>query len=767
MLMKVSSDDNIANRKGGWLEENNVLELSTFLTIVRRRAKLIWVTIGIAIALALIFVATTRPLYTATATVLIDSRNAKVFDQNQPISLLDLGLDTSNIDSQVEILKSEKVALTVIKSLNIADLPEFNEPNNIVVGAIKAVSKGVKSLLSLSPEAPLLEDGVPRDVVEDFVDRLEVKRVNQTYVLTLSFRSRDPEMAARITNEIANAYLNEGLNAKYDSVKRASAWLQDRLQELRREALASDQAVQKFKAEHDLFAVSGSNGQLLSEAQMAEVSERLSAARNEVVEKTAKSDRIRQIIESGQTDATIVDALNSEVINKLRDQYTQASAREADITRRLGSDHLAAVKLRDEMKEMKRLMLSELGRFDEIAKSEVDIARKKVIDLEATLARAKVGATVTNKDQVQLRELERDAETYRNLYASFLDRYKTAMQMESFPVTEARVLSAATPPRLKSHPKTVLVLLLAGIGGITLGIGLALLRELVDRVFRTPNQIQSVFGAPCLGVLPILAAGRAGATQQALAPKPGVVNTLAAGLGIYRYSVTEPMSRFAETIRAMRVAIDFPPVGLKVQVLGIVSSVPGEGKSTTASNLAQHLASAGKKVLLVDGDLRNPSLSKSLTANRTKGLLNMIIDGDELATTIYVDPVTNLYFLPADGGRQILQSIEVVASQRMSELVSELRGRFDYVIIDLPPIAPVVDVKAMAGLVDAFLYVVEWGKTTFSTAEHALNSVPDVSTKLLGVVLNKTNLKALSLYTSDGSDGYYNYGSFSDYAHVD
>jgi succinoglycan biosynthesis transport protein ExoP len=231
-----------------------------------------------------------------------------------------------------------------------------------------------------------------------------------------------------------------------------------------------------------------------------------------------------------------------------------------------------------------------------------------------------------------------------------------------------------------------------------------------------------------------------------------------------RYVVDEPLSAFAEGFRSIKLAVDISGSIRDQKVIGVTSTLPNEGKSTVSSNFAQSIALAGKKVLLVDGDLRNPTLTRALVGDAKAGWREVLAGNADLANTVCLDGETNLAFLPAVIGRRSAYTNEVLASDAFRVLVDNLRSIYDYVIIDFPPLAPVVDVRAALHVVDSFLYVVEWGKTSKSLVERQLAVAQELHERLLGVVLNKTNVKLFQRYETTG---YYDKQYYGSYGYTD
>lgn len=745
--------------------EAGLLSVDNLLAILRRRALLLAVAIAAMLVVGFLYILTTKPMFGATALVYLDIENAQVAGSSDasvpgmPASLSDV-----DVNSQLQIIQSEKIALSVIEQLGVNDAEEFRRPQNLIVQLATRGMGVIRSMVRLGPPQRAVEEaGVPRGVVEEFSRRLFVDRIDDTFVLAIGFTSEDPQRAADVANAVANAYLEEKLDARYDSVRRASTWLEGRLAELREKAVASDLLVQQYKREHGIIDTNTGSGQLLSDTQLTDISARLVDAQKETATKRARYDQIAQMIASGNPDASVVDSLANSVINELRQQYSRVAQQEADISRRYGAEHEAAQKARRQMEDITGLILRELGRIEQVYKSDLEVALKQEADLSQQLEAFTARSTDIAQARVRLRELERNAQADQNLYESFLDRYKSALQQQSFPITDARVLTEASPARKKSSPKTVMTLALSGVAGLALGLMLALGRELADKTFRTPSQIERLLGISCLGVLPRLSRRHARRPLSARNDNPAG-RVLARDLGVFQHVVKAPLSRFAEALRSVKLAIDFAPGEGGMRVIGVVSSMPGEGKSTAAMNIAELIAASGSSVLVIDADLRSPTLTREITPNASAGLFEFLVNNAQINDLIYADETRRLKFLPAAGKGGAGQKTDLIGSGKMAQLLTAARQTYSYVIIDLPPLAPVIDAKAIAGAVDGFVFVVEWGATSTATVADALHNAPLVNQKIIGCLLNKADERSLRLYTyTAGNSEYYHHEKFSSY----
>ena len=782
------------------------------LDFIHRQYRVIGITAAFFVALGLVYVFTATPRYTATATMLIDTQDTHLFQQQSMFSDIPIAIDAGTVESQVQILKSEKVLLTVIKNLNLTKDPEFVGPSG---GLVSAILGAVDSLFASS--GPPSEFALTRGALGVLRSRLDVQRVGLTYVITISFQSLSPDRAAEIANAIANAYIDDQLDAKYQTARRAGTWLQDRLRELREQAATAERAVVMFKDKNNIVEAGGRS---MNDQQLAELNSELVMARSQTAEARAKVGRVQAVLNSNTPesaiDATVADSLKDDVIQKLRSQYLELSQRESDWTVRYGSGHLAVVNLRNQMGEIQSSIRNELQRIAQSYQSDLNIAERHEVSVQQQLDQAVSQSQVNNQSEIALRELESQAQTYRALYDNFLQRYMESVQQQSFPFTNARVISAATRPLGPSHPRTLLALALAAMAGLGFGIGAGTWREFADRVFRTSAQVETLLQSDCIALVPVVkdaaqqnargseglqshlrtfftamtgAAQKAGlpslgrqwsnsdaagpvandAVEKAdfagsgrkaqrvknlKSPDPGQQRIVVAP-GPLSIIVDAPFSAFAEAIRSIKVAIDLSPAtGAGGKIIGFTSSVPGEGKSSTACAVARLIAQAGSRVLLLDCDLRNPSLSRSLSPRSATGLLDVLSGKSTLEQAMWLDDATNMSFLPVGTKARLAHSSEIIASAQTRSFFEKLRHSYDYIIVDFAPVMPIVDVRASMHLVDSYAYVVEWGRTRTEHVEQALQSARGVYEHLLGVVLTKVDLASLGRYDGHGV-GYY------------
>jgi polysaccharide biosynthesis transport protein len=386
------------------------------------------------------------------------------------------------------------------------------------------------------------------------------------------------------------------------------------------------------------------------------------------------------------------------------------------------------------------------------------------------------------EEQAKLSELRANARTYRRLYDSFLERYAEAGQQRSFQFGAGQVVSPALPPAFKSKPNAVLVVPIAVFGGLCIGLGIAAFAELSDRTFRTPEHVAERLKIDCLGALEWirppkrslalserfrtfrtpehfaerLKIDRLGALEwirkwplaerflerfRSRLAAPQLIHS-----ALFAYVLKNPASHFAETIRSIKLSCDLLLREQPSGIVGFTSALEGEGKSTVAANFAQLLSRAGRKVLLLDADFRKRTLSRSMTPRASKGWCDLALEcasGEEVLRT---DDASKMHFFPLLEMPEPFESMEFLASESVRTMFEVLRRHYDYIIVDLPSLESPTDVRASTVMIDAYVLVVEWGKTSTETVQCALASAQGVHRELLGAVLNKADLRLMHHY---------------------
>jgi succinoglycan biosynthesis transport protein ExoP len=698
---------------------------------LRRSWRIVLTGTAVVLGLAVIYLIVARPGFTASSVVMVDVQAAAPFQEQA--GAVDSAYSNGLAESEVEILQSMGLAREVVRMLQLQDNKAFLANGGSRVGwALGLLSR------PFTASAPATATSRETAAAEILGHMIRVRRVGLSFILELDVTSDSADLSAQLNNALVDAFVLSGIEAKTANTKRASVWLQQRIAELQGQATAADRAVQDFKAEARI--VDTDKG--LMEAQhIGELTTQLVLARARVADATARR----------------------AVIIHLREQYVDAADQAAQLTARVGPNHDSVVQLRLRMQDLKLQIRSELDRIAQGTESDYKVALANQSDLQRQLDGLVTEAEKTNYSMVRLRELQSAADTYKALYADFLQRYTEAVQNQSFPISNIRVVTRAETPLRQSSPHAALVLGVALLAGIAFSLTAALVWESFDRGIRTAALVLSGLGLPCLGMLPALkltaSDARARRWEGAVA-NASVDPRLIAAPAILRQVMLRPFSSYGEAIRGLRFKLarrsDSPRDG---GVIGFASAQPGEGKTTVAANFAFFLAGAGFRTLLVDWDLRRQALSQTLSPGRQSGFADVVAGAVDLDAAMWRDTTTGLSFLPAAGfgttpGAGGLREPDMILAT-FGELLTSLRDRFDYIIVDLPPLSPVVDTAVAARLVDGIVIVVEWGRTPLAIVQDSIAQSQIDRERLRGVVLNKVDFDKVGQYyapaQADGS----------------
>lgn len=745
------STGQIAPDDGSRLGGMSIIQLRDFF--VREWRLLLGGTLA-AILLGAAYVATSPYRYTAYADMIIDTKRV-TWTQSEMASE-NRSVDDSSVESEMETTKSEKVALNVIDRLNLREDPEF-------AGSSPGRLRRLVAFLTFSSAAPrkLSQAEATRSALDTLKSNLRVTRLGRSYVEQIAYTSLDRDKAATIANAFADAYIEDQLQAKFEATRRASVWLEQRIEELRKQASDAYKAVQDFKSQNSIII--GVDGKLASEVELDQLGIALAKARADTSQARAKVDRIAGVLEQRADnrgnlripDPVVTDALSSPVITKLRQQFLEDQNKESEWSMRYGPEHQAAKNLRAEMAALQRAIWDELSRIAESYKSELQIAKSQEDAIDKRMIEVFQRSGSTRQSQVRLRELETAANTYRGIYETFLSRFTQSVQQQSFPSTEARVVTLASPPPAPSSPKSFSAIALAAILGFAVSVAVAFARQQMNRQIHTRAQLENLVGTSCLAVLPAFSR-----PQNEIPPKTTNKKLLTKGrptldsTAYRQLSEAAPFSATAEALRYIKVAIDLHPGNAKI--IGLVSALPGEGKTTVSIGFAAFAAKNRARVLVIDADLRNPSMTRSLGYSNEPGLLSMVTDKTSFDELVIKDTRLNFDFLPSSTQTKPSNSSDVLNSAPIVEMLKSAKTKYDYILVDLPPILPVVDVKAVSHLFDAFVLVVEWGNTSTDEVLKAVSS-SSIAERLLGTVLNKANETVMRRYEgySDRRIGYY------------
>ena len=722
-------------------EGGGAMSLDRAISAIRKRLKLVLLLPFVAAALVAAVVWMMPNRYDASSIIQIDPRQKSITNIEGVVA--DMKGDQPSIESEVEIIRSRPIILQVIQTLNLRSDPDFAATPL----SARLLSKlGFKSPAGAA-DTPSRAAGKPHDQIADilkldepglskpehdevavaFLDRLKVMRVRNTLLIDIRFSASESVKAARIANTIAEIYLKDQLDSKTRAASTASGLLEEKIEEMRRKVSEAEHKVEQWKAEHNVF---DSEGQVLSEKHLGRLMEQTVNARNLTAEARAKYEQVQKLARAGDGGAAIADVLQSNTVRLLKEQLATATRRSAELKTKYGPKHPDILKIDAEVNEAQTQLAAEVERLVSNLKNEYEVAEGREQQLKQSLTQLKSQQVVTKDAGVDLKDLEREASTSKQLFEALLSRYKQTSETQGFQLPDVRIVERADAPLFPASPKRKQLVVLSTAASLVLSAALAILLELMAPGISRSEDVERVFEVAHLSSVPVMASE----DQDAADPSKAV-----------RLIVAEPTSAFADAIRNARRALDMRRVSANPRIVLLTSTVAGEGAELMASNLAHHYAMSGTRVLLIDADMRRQPLTRQLANGRQVGLLEQVTNNRPLEGAILRDALTGLYFLPAIGPNPTALSVpEVLGSRAFGDAINDLRGRFDTIILSAPPLLPVIDGRILADYADQIVFVVAWQRTPRQLVKKAMKTLGYNEKKVAGVMLNEVSLDAMS-----------------------
>jgi polysaccharide biosynthesis transport protein len=760
------------------LQDNRLstADLRSIIGILLRNLRIILLIPMIAGAIAYGILHFVQPQYKSTTEILaIDTKRTNDAAGDKRLSVFDV--DQAALASEIAVIMSQSVATRVVKQLNLDTDPEFLHTSfeAFIDSAGRLFKTNQTSKYSLEAVSPDLELAT----YELRERHLKVERQGLSYVLAITATSTDASKAQRIATAIAQAYVETQREILIEGRQRAVKLLDQRLVELRDRVLEAESAIEKLKAANGL--IDTGNGTNTGTQAIGESNSQLSAAQADVAEKKARYEQARSIVEKKGDIQSIPEVMSSPVIVQLRAQRSEASRHEADLRSRFGDRFPEVVSAQSQVGEVNAAITAEVHRIIENMKNSYAVAVQRELAIKASFEQK----TLQRGDStavVKLAELKRKADADRKIYEEFLVRVNDLQQISTLDQPGIRIITAASIPSAPSYPRKTLVYLLVVVFAFAFAVALAFVLEYLDPGFNTPAQVESALKAPVLGMVPRLGKVRAGPRSKNRLPKAVWTSRLneairkipataaqrlpwkeaprrerATRIAPLRALITSPSSNTSEAIRTLRTVLALGAEGDVPRVFLVTSSMPSEGKSTFSLLFSVSAAISHNRTLLIDCDSRRGSSSKTMELGRRRGLTDYLRGRVELSDIIYHKKDLNLFVLPC--GTAVKDPAELLASPRMCELIAHLRQQFDYIVLDTPPILPVVDAAVLAKRVDKILFVIQWQKTPRRCVMEAVKALPTEARSIASVILNNVDQKRLQSYGYGYGLGY-NYGGY-------
>jgi capsular exopolysaccharide synthesis family protein len=702
--------------------------LSYWRVIVKRRWMVLSVAASVLLLAAMITLLTT-PMFRAVATLQIERDTIQVV-QVEGLQPVESPAERDFHQTQYELLQSRSLAGRVIGDLGLLQDPVFLESQK---------PSGLAALLRLVTAAGVPADETPAaraareqsEAVDWFLRHLSVEPVRNSRLVHIAFESPDPEFSARVINATAEAFIAANLERRMDASSYARDFLETGLADMKARLEDSERRLVAFAVEEQLVDLEGAGS--LAAQQLGEINTALA---------TAQDQRIRAEARWRQAEAAgglgVPEVLASQVIQNLQETRARLMA---EYQEKLGVFQPGFPEMRQlqgRIDEVERQLESEARTIKASLESEFRAAQANENLLRERIAALRAEVLDVRGRSIQYDILKREVDTNRQQYDALLQRYKEVGLVGGIGINNISVVDRAEVPRDADSPRTLLNLAIGLLLGLALGVLLALLVEYLDDTVKTPDDVERLFGLPVLGVIPKL--------KDDMTPEE-------AGLDV--------RSAFAEAHRSLRTALQFTTDRGVPKTVLVTSANMGEGKSTTSLSLARAFAQLGKSVLLMDCDLRNPSLHKRVPeASNAQGLSNFLTGAIKPAELVQATPIENLSFSAC--GPLPPNPAELLAGARMGALLTIAAAKHDIVMMDGPPIMGLADAPILSHVAAGTVLVIEAGRTRVGMVSAAIKRLAAARARVLGVVITKYDAKKAGYgygYGYGYGEDYYAYGS--------
>ncbi len=702
--------------------EDDEINIRGLFGVLRRQAKLIAMTVVVIMAAAFLYVYTLTPMYSASTLIQVDPVDKNLLATEQGFQ--NSNLNNVRVDGEIVILKSDAVALRMVQAADLMNDPEFG------IGA-ETADQSAAILL--------------KTVIQNIQDATQVTRQGATYLISASITAQSPARAAELTNALADAYIGNQIATKVDRIEKVAMILRSRLGEARQALAASESAFNDFITEN-MDTIESETGR----SDLAALNADFAAIKAQSEQKERRLGALERGLES-QNWASIAETLQSDMISSL-DRQRAAAAQQLEAA---ANGTQASIDLRRELARIDEELNRETTAAVGTLRAEVSGLRAQIGDTQARIRQTVLGGDLPPALLTKIYELQQSASITRAQYDTFLTRLRDVELQAELQVADARIVSPALPPLKPSSQNKRIILLYAGILALGLGVGLAFLNEFFIGGFTSEAQLANGLQMPVAARIP------------AVSPIVPEARPLAAP-SVAQIYVDQPMSAYAESIRRLRVGLDqslrwrdkAPAPDMKSgKVIMVTSTLPNEGKSNTALALGRAYADSGLRTAIIDCDLRNPRLHRILGVEPNAAMLAYLTDGQDdgdFENMYQQDYASDLEVL-VGAGRSNVPTDQLLVGPRFSQLIKVAREGFDIVILDTPPLLPLVDGLYLAHYADVVALVVKWASTTQQDVRSVLPALFDAKKETVEVlaVLSQERSGKLGYYRKYAS--YYGY----------
>ena len=717
-----------------------------YLRMLYRRRWLAGTAFLVVFLSAFIYAVTATPIYEATARLQIEIETPNVTNFREVVPNARWGMRSEFYRTQYEILRSRSLARTTIDRLALWDHPVlaggaetvFNPVAWAIGKARQAASFPLRYFSAvLVPESPpaggaggaetlrtRAETRAETRAINAFLARLNVNPVRDSRIVDVTFRSPAPQFSATVANTLAQAYIDQDLAFRHTSSRDASGWLRQRLDEQRRSVEAAELAMQRYREENR--AVSLDEGQNVIAQELSDLNAAATRATTERIAKEARYREMRFVEDDPEALDRFPEIVGNTFIQERKLRLADLRREESGLAEELGDLHPDLISIRSAVRDAEVGLDAEIAKIVDSVRTDFEIARSLELQLQDALQQQTSEALALDRAGIEYGVLTREADSARRIYESLLRRADETGVTSELQASAIRIVDAAEVPLWAARPRRGRTALFGLFGGLLVAVGLVSVVGYLDNRLKTPEDVREFLGQPCLGMLPTVPRGRCGDGRLLL------------GSGA--------PEDFASTVRTICTGVFFSSSAEGCRSVVVTSSEPGEGKSVLACSLAVAMAHSGQRTLLVDADMLRSQVHAYWEQDAVPGLSDLLVGQAKADGAVRKSDVEGLWLLPA--GTESPNPTALLASSRFESILAKLRPRFDWIVIDTPPVLPISDATICAHRADHVVFLVDAGKTSRQTAAAALERLATSNVGVVGVVLNRVDLERHSYYYS-------------------
>jgi succinoglycan biosynthesis transport protein ExoP len=723
-------------------EADKVPDLVEYGRVMKKRRATILTIAFLVFTIGLFATLKEKPIYRARVLVEIQKENPDIPTLQELFQVE--SISDTYLETQYRILKSENLARRVIADLKLDRLVEFNQPASWWAARKQEASAlpAVDARGSVSPESV-----IDNEVLKKFQDRLDVEPLKRSRLVEISFESNDRNLAAQVVNILASTYIQQNLEARWQASQKASEWLSQQLLGMKSKLEKSEDDLQQYARDNGLLFLETDKGtsENIVTQRLRQLQEELTKSQADRYEK----ESLYLLVQRGDF-ASLPSVFNNKLMQDLTEKLAELERERSRLSSIFNPDYPQVKEIQSQIDEAQTTLSGERERAAKAITNDYRASVERENMLQQAFKDQQREADLIAEKSVQYNILKREADTNKQLYVGLLEKLKETGVSTSMKATNIRVIDPAYPPKKPDSPRIPLNLSLALLLGLSLGIGVAFLQEHLDNSFKTAGEIERFLQLPALASVPAIEPSTNGNGHGLYARARHLANDKHRSTSIVpswnRIEGNGQNTPLAEAFHELRTSVLLSTAKHPPRTLLVTSAKGGEGKTTVAANLAVSLSQLGEKVLLIDADLRRPSIHKFFGVPNTSGLVNFLTGNPDWRSLLSSAAPVGLSVLPS--GPVPPNPADLLSSDYMPVLIREASKEFKFIVLDSPPLLNLADSRVLATLVDGVILVVGGGITPRELVHRAYASAVDAGSHVLGATIN----------FADAKSDYYSYG---------